>query len=226
MKTLLALLLMSAACLAERIEYQVVPKPGKFDEFISIKTPNGLELKNARIVKANALEVRVMHDDGIATLETDGFPYEIRQAFGAHNPEARNKAEEEIAERERLKRAEAKARLAAIKAENEQAAGQAKKDEKKTVSVSMEMNSPKAKEIKARAAEKWPHNFPMQEYETKKQAEAYLKLQLLLKIGVHGMPAKESDIVIAEAMEEWKDNYEMVMYEINEQAKAYKALNR
>lgn len=226
MKTLLALLLMSAACLADRVEYQVVTKPGKFDEFISIKTPNGLELKNAKIVKANALEVRVMHDDGIATLETDGFPYDVRQAFGAHNPEARNKAEEEIAERERLMREQYKARLAAIKAENKQAAGQTKKPEKKTVSVSMEMNSPKAKEIKAWAAQKWPHNFPMQEYEAKKQIEAYLKLQLLIKVGVHGMPPEESEIVIAAAIEEWKDNYEMVVYEINEQAKAYKSLNR
>jgi hypothetical protein len=226
MKTMFALLLISLSCLAQTGPYHLEPKPGKTGEFISIRTEQGLVFKNARIIKANALEVKIMHDDGVTTLSTEGFPDEMRWAWGSTDPDERAKAEQEINNREQARREIAKARMEAIKAENASAAKRGQKDEKKTISVSMEMSSALAKEIKARAAKEWPHNFPMQEYETKRQVEACLKLQLLLKTGIQGMPADESDIVIAAAMQNWKDDYVMVVHEINRQAKAYQSLNR
>lgn len=201
MKTLFALCLLSVSCLADTAPYEIIPKDGKQNEFISIKTPAGLVFKNAKIVKITAIEVRFMHDDGVATLAIDGFPAAIQRMGESHDPNAIAKAKIEKAGGKYI------------------APSSAPTPQKEEPTIEW------SKEVKAKAAKKWPNDFSMQQFEIEKQTEAFMSMARYIKDGIPNIPQEQGTSIINGAVQKWNDDYDMVVYEIEKQAKAYKELN-
>jgi hypothetical protein len=58
------------------------------EEFPEIKTLDGKIYRQAKVTKATAVEIKVIHADGFATIPLSQLPPEIRARFGDANPEA------------------------------------------------------------------------------------------------------------------------------------------
>lgn len=201
MKTLLTLCLLSVPCLADIAPYEIVPKDGKQNEFISIKTPAGLVFKNAKIVKITAIEVRFMHDDGVATLAIAGFPPAIQRMGESHDP------------------------YAIAKAKIEKAGGKYIAPSSAPPPPKEEQTIEWSKDVKAKAVKKWPNDFSMQQFEIEKQTKAFMSMGQYLKDGIPNIPQEQAKSIINDAIRKWHDEYDMVVYEIEKQAKAYKELH-
>jgi hypothetical protein len=65
------------------------------EEFPEIKTLDGKTYRQAKVTKATAVEIKVIHADGFATIPLSQLPPDIRARFGEANPDAEAAAEME-----------------------------------------------------------------------------------------------------------------------------------
>ncbi|MGV3664252.1 MAG: hypothetical protein ACO1TE_29030 [Prosthecobacter sp.] len=84
MKTLLTLFLLSLTT-SVTVKGAIV---GPVDEYPQIKTVNGTVYTKVKVVKASPLEIRIMHEGGVASIPLSQLPAEVRANYGEANPAA------------------------------------------------------------------------------------------------------------------------------------------
>jgi len=87
------------------------------------------------------------------------------------------------------------------------------------------MSYEQSSSLRKRAAEKYPDNYSMQEYEIKQQTKAFPKLQKLEANGYAGVPGDVFDRIVTKAKAKWDEDYDMRLYTIIEECDAYLKVN-
>lgn len=78
--------------------------------------------------------------------------------------------------------------------------------------------------VKEEAAKKWPTNFSMQAFETKKQTKGMKEWVALLEQAPPGMTQAQRTAVFKAAATKWPRNFSMRAYELRKQYKAFAAM--
>ncbi len=84
MKTFLKLFLLSVAAIAPAKAAII----GPVDEYPELKTLGGKVYTKVKVIKASPLEIRIMHDGGMASIPLSQLTPEVRANYGEANPAA------------------------------------------------------------------------------------------------------------------------------------------
>lgn len=214
MRTILASLFLISVLSAQQpatSKVQAVFKPGTQDEFITITDANGRVFKNARVVKLDdKFILRFVHEDGAAALPLADFPAEVKARFRLD--ELKSLKADSSASASHITSASATqytTSAATTKAASSAADG------------SNIQNS-----IAARAAQKWPNSYSMQEFVIKDQTESLIKIGRIINENPDRIPRDVLNRIIKESEKAWPDEYSMMLFRIEQELATWKRLNR